>query len=554
MRRTAFITLLAMAATSSALSQKPVINGVVNAASRQACPPYVGCSFTAGSLAVLQGENFAPAQAKADATPLPNTLAGTSVLIDGRPVPLLSVAPTEILFQIPNYTMSPTAGRPLMVRALAGDSQPLLMHVSYFGVMGIFSRDGTGCGVGLAFNLESAGNETFLTENTAGSSAQPDGIITLFGTGIAFNSAFENDMPKEGIPSPSDLIARMLSPVLYSGDRGGAIGTTLFAGRAPGLIGVDQINVRLARNAPQGCDIPVWLSWRLSHTQEIPLSIRRGGGPCLEPPTTGKILWRKTISSGLDVPEMADSLDVAIASSPFPADLVPVRWGSLPTGNPPQSFANPFLDIPYRAVRCGIDRTFRHLRIDELRLRPEGSPPATHSLDPIENGEGYRGIDLSPGAIHPGRFGISIEDAVLGAGSSEIRIPEPIRITSDLRPGTVLGAYRPPGFILNFPIRWEGGDPDSAVMIMAHRPNVYAEGRTLAKYVYSWSVPAKQGVFNLSLNTMPGIPFEIEIWNYREGGGGELMNLPGLSAPLQHGWRYVWRFGGLLTSVVVQAM
>ncbi|HEU0121140.1 MAG TPA: fibronectin type III domain-containing protein, partial [Bryobacteraceae bacterium] len=55
-----------------------------------------------GALVVLNGINLASGQAAVStAASLPNTLAGTAVLVNGVPAPLVSVSPSQIVFQAP---------------------------------------------------------------------------------------------------------------------------------------------------------------------------------------------------------------------------------------------------------------------------------------------------------------------------------------------------------------------------------------------------------------------------------------------------------------------
>lgn len=166
-------------------------------------------------------------------------------------------------------------------------------------------------------------------------------------------------------------------------------------------------------------------------------------------------------------------------------------------------------------------------------------------LAELRNGSGYRQIDLPSGSIRPGRFAVSIEDSRLGGALTQVNIPEPIRITTDLHPGRAF-VYRPPGYILSIPLRWEGGDPDSWVVAIVHRPDSVLP---LPKWVQTSRARARAGSLDLPLNVPLNIPFEVEVWNYREGPEGEHVAMTGLATPLEHGWRYVFRSHGLLTGI-----
>ena len=61
---------------------------------------YGRLSLAPGSLFSIRGTALA-ASTQAASAPLPTELAGTQVLMNGTPLPLLSVSPTEVWFQVP---------------------------------------------------------------------------------------------------------------------------------------------------------------------------------------------------------------------------------------------------------------------------------------------------------------------------------------------------------------------------------------------------------------------------------------------------------------------
>jgi hypothetical protein len=87
------------------LAQKPVINpgGVVNAASL-ASVSGPGHALVPGAIASIFGRNLAASTAIAGSYPLPRTLAGTSVAVNGVAAPLFYVSPGQINFQVPFST------------------------------------------------------------------------------------------------------------------------------------------------------------------------------------------------------------------------------------------------------------------------------------------------------------------------------------------------------------------------------------------------------------------------------------------------------------------
>src|SRR5438876_5231575 len=92
--------LLAIAAFHSGASAQTISpNGIVNGASLQ--PP-----VAPGSVISILGTNLAASTAGSSSVPLPTTIVGTSVLVNGTPAPLFFVSPSQINAQLP-YEIQP---------------------------------------------------------------------------------------------------------------------------------------------------------------------------------------------------------------------------------------------------------------------------------------------------------------------------------------------------------------------------------------------------------------------------------------------------------------
>ena len=104
--------------------QKPVISpgGVVNAASYSA----VGSHGVAGGLiATIFGTNLATSTQTTTSVPLPTSLGGTTVTVNGVGAPLLYVSPNQINFQVPSPWLQITPVETgLVVKTAAGVSDP----------------------------------------------------------------------------------------------------------------------------------------------------------------------------------------------------------------------------------------------------------------------------------------------------------------------------------------------------------------------------------------------------------------------------------------------
>ena len=89
LRSLAFVLPLAIAADSPASAQTIFPNGIINAASLQP-------SVAAGSIVSILGTSLADGTVAASTVPLPNTLGGTSVLVNGTPAPTRLRKPTML--------------------------------------------------------------------------------------------------------------------------------------------------------------------------------------------------------------------------------------------------------------------------------------------------------------------------------------------------------------------------------------------------------------------------------------------------------------------------
>ena len=88
------ITLFGQAPTAPVLDQRGLLNGFT----KLPAPATVG----RGGILDINGFNLGPPEgATASALPLPATLGGMQVTINGRPAPLFSVTPGRIVAQVP---------------------------------------------------------------------------------------------------------------------------------------------------------------------------------------------------------------------------------------------------------------------------------------------------------------------------------------------------------------------------------------------------------------------------------------------------------------------
>ncbi len=286
--------------------QVPVISpgGVVNSASYTTFPDIqnlngngVGFGVAGGSIVPIFGTNLALSTQQAQTLPLPLELGQTVVTVNGVSAPIFYVSPGLINFQMPSpWLQSNRQSGPgnIIVSTPAGVSKSYLIDgVDAFGV---FTQDSSGCGAGVVQNFRPDGS---VSLNTPANSATPGDFFVIYGTGmgIVYNS------PPDGSPlAPGALTIRgeNPTPAFDFADKPPVFNVlTYWAGRAPGLVGVDQINFPVLDTIREGCAVPMQIQTDDGSSQPVTVAIRNGGGPCVDPPSAGfgQISWEKTVTT-----------------------------------------------------------------------------------------------------------------------------------------------------------------------------------------------------------------------------------------------------------------
>jgi len=224
-------------------------------------PPKIGAVVNAadytepvapGGLVSIFGQDLSPTNEASSQIPLPTALGNSCLTVNGVPVPVLFVSPTQINAQLPFETVGETT---LILRTPGGVSdsyrltiQPAAPAVFSMGVPGTTKTYPT---------IVRAKNGQIVTD------ANPihrEEMITIYLTGLGPT----NPYVKEGIPAPSDPPAEALIPVeLHIGPTGLPVS---YAGLAPGQVGVYQINAYVPWWTPKGDKQPLVISQGSSTT------------------------------------------------------------------------------------------------------------------------------------------------------------------------------------------------------------------------------------------------------------------------------------------------
>jgi uncharacterized protein (TIGR03437 family) len=232
--------------------------GVMSSASLTAIPAVAGSltSIFGSGLAYATGIGYNP-------NILPNWLFGTAVTLNGSPVPLMWLSPTQANVQIP-WEEAGLSQATLVVTRNEMASQSITIQLAP-AAPALFSMNGQGTGQAAALI---AGSSTIAAPVGAFSSSRPalpGEYVAFYGTGLG---AVVEPLPLitgEATPT-TDGPFQPFTDIYYSTVQkatvtvGGVAATVQFSGLAPALIGVYQINVQVPANAPSGAAVPVVLS------------------------------------------------------------------------------------------------------------------------------------------------------------------------------------------------------------------------------------------------------------------------------------------------------
>ena len=169
--------------------------------------------------------------------PLPRELNGIQVLLNGMAVPLFFTGTDQINFQVPMSAPQSGTGSLQVIETstgrLLGDTTVSFLDA----VPGIFTQAANGSGAAIAVNEDN-------TLNTQTNPAVAGHFITLYGTGqgVVDGAPPDGDVSNKALPSsrpPTVIISPSLKEPIITGP------DVQYAGLAPGLVGVWQVNVKI---------------------------------------------------------------------------------------------------------------------------------------------------------------------------------------------------------------------------------------------------------------------------------------------------------------------
>lgn len=215
---------------------RPAVNaeGVVNAASFT----FGSSSVAAGSLISIFGTQLANDTAVAVSLPLPTSLGGVRVEIDGNDAPLLFVSPNQINAQVP-VEVSGRSVATLVVLLNGVTSSSRLLTVAP-AAPGIFTLSQNGQGRGAVLHSSD------FSEVTEQNPARSGEVLSVFATGLGS----VNPPVASGAPASSSTLS--VTQITPTATLGGVSVPVQFSGLAPSFVGLYQVDIEVPSGLAPG--------------------------------------------------------------------------------------------------------------------------------------------------------------------------------------------------------------------------------------------------------------------------------------------------------------
>jgi uncharacterized protein (TIGR03437 family) len=221
------------------------VDGGDGATSRSTTPPVHAASFglgrplAPGSIATIFGTGFPSPASQPSTLPLPDTLAGFSVEIAGRPSPLFFLNSGQSNLQIPAETPQNT-----LVQSIVRIGQAYLPAETFFSSAaqpGLFASGARAVVVNQDGSINSALNP-----------ARRGSVVVAYLTGIGPTQPAV--LTGQAAPGAEPFARPTLAATATIG---GAPAEVLFLGLTPGFVGLAQANLTIGGGAQTGADVPV---------------------------------------------------------------------------------------------------------------------------------------------------------------------------------------------------------------------------------------------------------------------------------------------------------
>jgi len=198
-----------------------------------------------GGLISIYGTQLSPTNLATSEIPLPTALGNSCITINGQPMPVIFVSPAQINAQMPAQAIGNVT---MIVHTPGGVSDTYNLTVVPNAPAVFHSGQ-----AGPATNLPTVVKPDGLLVTDSNPLHRGDTVV-IYLTGLGQTSPLVAD----GMPAPGDPLALALT--MPAVDLAGVALPVIYAGLAPGEVGVYQINATVPSNAPEGLGVPLTIA------------------------------------------------------------------------------------------------------------------------------------------------------------------------------------------------------------------------------------------------------------------------------------------------------
>ncbi len=414
--------------------------------------PVPGVGLARGSLFVVQGAGLGPAELVIGQAPYATQLPAEA----GSHVSIRSLASGQVFeallvhswtYQVGGILPSaiPAGPAELTVAYGGAESEPVAFEIVEANPA-IFAVSQDGFGPGVVQNYEGPADQPL---NSLTRPAAPGQYLILWGTGLG---AIEGDDNVPPIGNVRDDVTVRIGQQF--------VAPAAYAGRAPGLPGVDQINVRLPddERLTAGCYVPIEIVAGAAAAGRVTVAISQTPGQCRHPLSFGAAKLAELDAGGTATLLSLNIIDVEIEAPPavFGASTHSFVFADAAAANAAgvaqRSGAQVAPLAPSPDAVCGPGATWLRTGVFSSIGDVPPPPPPPPTAFPLDLGGGLelggpggreaelvRGDemstsyapheDLGAGFFAPGEWQVRIPGGA-GIGATEIpfRIPSPLEI------------------------------------------------------------------------------------------------------------------------------
>ena len=471
---------------------------------------FSGGSIAPGSLFLIRAWRLGLTQpVRAPGYPLPERLAGLRVEVrqGGRTVavPLVSAGANEIEAILPSTV--PVGDAELVIVREDSRSEPFRFRV-VSASFGAFYAPGPRRGQGLIRNGAGSGDGVW---NDLDHSAEPGGLVSLFGTGLGATSESDTAPPRR-------LPVAVPSLQIFVG--GAPVRRIAYSGRSARESGMDELVFEVPPNAPEGCHVPVQVRSASAASNFVSMAVRKEGGRCSDPGDWIRSASEQVRSAGVIVLNHTD-LFLRMADGSSARFRVDTAFGKFVENPPVHGSTDRWLSFPPPGT-CTAQERFTHLRGMMTTVSPldliEGKALDAGEQLTFSGAGGTRRIGKPQGSentyggvlggnspvptannlplfLRPGGYSISGQGPDTGAFTAEVQALNPIRWKDRDRIATV---DRSRGVT----VHWAAARQDDFVLIAA----VNADDDTGALGRALCVASARQGSFTIPASALTNLP------------------------------------------------